>query len=123
MSKKTERKHVDDVTYYDRKMERNKKTLVRKFFRRALTEEFYFAHIEDEIVFPSKLHRTNTDVTDEYVENLYTAFLESPEELSFDNFITRCTRVWHLTESMDSPCMCECSCPCYNERSMCKHVI
>ena len=102
-------------------MDDNKKLAVRNLYRKAFNEEFYFTHLEDAIVVPSK-DRKNECSEDE-VKKLHGSCLFEPENESLNDFLNLCVSCWVITRCEESDYKHNCYCPVYCLHDVCKHVV
>jgi len=115
-------KYVHKYAYYHQLMDDDKKCKVRNIYRKAFNEEFYFTHVDDAIIVPSKANRKN-ECSEADVKKLYDTYLLEPENESLNDCLSRCMSCWVITRCEESDYKYNCSCPLYCLYGMCKHVI
>ena len=115
--------HVDEILHHAMVMDGHNKTLIRKMHKKYFEEDFQAKEIDGKIAMLSKPYRT-ADMTLDFIEILNTNCLETPEDIeNFDSFIICCLIFWYLDKNENSPFKCDCFCPYYVSRGVCKHVL
>ena len=115
-------KYVHKYAYYHQLMDDDKKHAVRNIHRKAFNEEFYFAHVDDVIIVPSKDNKKN-ECSEDDAKKLHDTYLLEPENESLNDYLSRCMSCWVITRCEQSDYKYNCSCPVYCLHGMCKHVI